>query len=121
MYTALVLDDESHEKLLIKVKSPEGWTTFAHHMTINMGGCDKGPAVGRLDETATLKVVAFAQDERVMAVRVETDIPSKNEIKHITIAVNVEAGGKPFHSNKLTNWTDLQLPFNLTGVIQECN
>ena len=34
-------------------------------------------------------------DDKVCAVRIESSVPSKNAVKHITLAVNKEAGGKP--------------------------
>ena len=44
-------------------------------------------------------------DDKVMAVEVEppADISAKISYPHITVAVNTEEGGKPFHSNKLDN------------------
>jgi hypothetical protein len=70
-------------------------------MTINMGGPENGPANGMLGSRGELWVTAIGIDNRVLAVAVETEIPSKNAQKHVTIAVNRRDGGKPVHSNEL--------------------
>lgn len=122
MYTALVLDKQSKKKLLEKLtgRVPSDWEVIAHHMTINMGPITKGPANPDLLGTlGKLSVVSLASDEKVMAVGVRSDVPSKNDKPHVTIAVNRAAGGKPFLSNKLTEWEPLMEPFELTGVIQQ--
>ena len=63
--------------------------------------------------------ILLAEDDKVKAVGVESDIPSKNAQKHITVAVNFGNGGKPFLSNKLTNWVPLENPIKLQGIIEE--
>ena len=89
-------------------------------MTINMGGIHKGPVPAEsLNQEAGLTVVSLAADNKVMAVGVTTSIPSSNKQKHITLAVNRNAGGKPFHSNKLADWEPISEPFELSGVILE--
>jgi hypothetical protein len=115
-YTALILDEGSHKKLVDSIDIPENWEVVAHHMTINMGSPDKGPVEGLVGQEAPLTVNTQAQDDLVLAVGVESPIPSNNEIKHITVAVNREAGGKPFFSNKLTDWQSIS-PITLKGVV----
>lgn len=118
-YTALVLDQESRTTLLQKFLIPEKWETIAHHMTINMGEPNNGPAKEMVGETFKLKVVAKSMNSLVMAVKVETLCPSTNETKHITIAVNRKNGGKPFHSNELKFWNETDI-FELSGKIEVC-
>jgi hypothetical protein len=125
VYTAVVLDIDSAKRLMDEVKEivPSEWELLCHHMTINMGSFDSGPAgpAGfKLCQEVPLTVTTFAQDGKVMAVGVECPVPSNNERKHITVAVNRAAGGKPFHSNKLTDWTPVAR-FVLKGHIEECN
>lgn len=103
-YTAVVLTQVSQTKLRNAFQIPPGWEIICHHMTINMGEAKEGPAGKYLGQLAELKVKTIAKDDLVMAVGVETDIPSQNEIKHITIAVNRKDGGKPYLSNNLKNW-----------------
>ena len=119
-YTAIVLNEDARAKLLSIIPIPAGWEKFAHHMTINMGAADKGPAASLLGTEVQLVVNTMAQDETmgVMAVGVETDIPSLNHTKHITLAVNRVVGAKPFFSNKLKNWVPTT-PISLTGVVAE--
>lgn len=117
-YTAVVLDEKSHGLLLKHFAFPDGWEPIAHHMTTNLGSAAKGPAADLLGQEAELTVVAVAKDNKVMAVQVETKVPSINAIKHVTIAVNRAGGGKPFDSNKLTDWSPVE-PFKIKGVVAE--
>lgn len=53
-----------------------------------------------------------------MAAGVSTNVPSKNDRKHVTIAVNRAVGAKPFHGNKLTEWVPMPgVP--LSGIVTE--
>ncbi len=129
-YTSIVLNPESTKRLVDYFNGnietiPEDWETVAHHMTINMGSMEKGPlrtyTLGELDDLCNkdqeLKVTSYAVDDKVMAVGVDTDLPSKNKVKHITVAVNRKAGGKPFLSNDLTGWKETNGP-KLYGVLR---
>jgi len=118
-YSAMVLDDKSRASLL-KVFTPmipEGWEVIAHHMTINMGLIDE-KYKDLLGKDVKLNVISYAIDDLVMAVGVQ-GVPTTNKIPHITIAVNRKDGGKPFMSNKLTDWKSLGFPLKLTGKIEE--
>lgn len=122
MYTALVLDQESQTELLARFagKFPNDWEKIAHHMTINMGPASNGPAANLVGQEGVATVVSIASDELVAAVGVQSQIPSSNKIPHITLAVNRAQGGKPFFSNKLTNWLPVE-QFELRGTVQELN
>ncbi len=119
IYTALKLDEESHNRLktILASEIPEGWKIFCHHMTINLGDASVGPAAEFVGKTMTLRAVKLGKDEKVMAVRVESDCPSSNSIKHVTVAVNFAGGGKPKDSNDLKNWVPLERPIELSGVV----
>ncbi len=117
-YTALVLDDKSRSKLLQYSEIPEGWKSVAHHMTLNMGEI-KTEYEKYLGMTAQLRVVKIGMSDLVMAAMVETIVPTDNTIPHITIAVNRQEGGKPFMSNKITNWKPIQFAIELTGTVKE--
>ena len=54
MYVALVLDDESKNKLasMFKDRYPADWNTICHHMTINMG--DEKKSLSSLDNIEIL-------------------------------------------------------------------
>jgi hypothetical protein len=118
MYTALVLDDASRTLLLQHVAVPDGWQKVAHHMTVNMGEATQGPANHLVGKVFTLRADYIASDDRVIAVAVETKVPSKNEKKHITVAVNRDGGGKPVHSNQLTEWKKLPQTIELKGTVK---
>jgi hypothetical protein len=122
-YSAVVLDDKSRASLLkvFQPMIPEGWEVIAHHMTIKMGALENGSKEKQdmeNDTVITLNVVDYAMDDKVMAVGVE-GYPTKNAKPHITIAVNRAEGGKPFMSNKLSDWRPLGFPLTLTGKVSE--
>ena len=114
-YSAVVLDNESSESLLNKFNGeiPDGWKKYAHHMTIALGKAVEDENL--LDSIQTLIVTQIGKSDMVIAVRVE-GFPSKNKIPHITLAVNPE-GGKPFMSNKIEEWEDIE-PFEITGEVR---
>jgi len=122
-YSAVVLDDKSRATL-IKVfhpMIPEGWKIYSHHMTIKMGPLEEGSEeqLDMVEENMiTLDVVDYAIDELVMAVGVK-GYTTKNAKPHVTIAVNTADGGKPFFSNKLTEWRPVGFPIELTGKVME--
>jgi len=114
-YSAVVLDYESSESLLNKFNGeiPDGWKKYAHHMTIALGKAIEDENL--LGSSQTLTVTQIGKSDMVIAVRVE-GFPSKNKIPHITLAVNPE-GGKPFMSNKIEEWKDIE-PFEITGEVR---
>jgi predicted kinase len=120
LYNGVMIDDTSKSKLLsielAKKKLSEGWKSFAHHMTISFGKPleDRGVIGKYVNLTAT----DIGESDMAIAVKVN-GYPSDNDIPHITIAVNVSEGGKPFMSNKITNWSPLGSPISLYGVVQE--
>jgi hypothetical protein len=118
-YTAIVLDEKSREKLMGIVEPPESWDILCHHMTINLG--EAKPEFARMVGKQVSIVIESAAIDfgiGVMAVGVNTDIPSKNDVKHITVAVNRSIGAKPKDSNKLTSWVPMT-PMVLSGKITE--
>jgi hypothetical protein len=118
-YVAVVLNHESSELLKEKFEIPKNWKVYCHHMTINLGNLDQN-FLGNLNlnNEVLLKAVTFSQDEKCMAVGILTDVPSKNRIKHITIACSPI--GKPKDSNQLINWEPIP-ELKLTGFIQIVN
>jgi len=119
-YTALVLDKESRQRILGLWEIPEGWEKIGHHMTINMGA-SKYPELVGVEGSAKAVSIAIDHELGVMAIGVESDTPSDNKIKHITLAVNRSVGAKPFMSNKLKEWNPLpsSTNINFTGTIIE--
>jgi len=90
-------------------------------MTIKLGGLEDGCQEKQDMEEGKkihLNVVDYAMDDKVMAVGVK-GYSSTNEKPHITIAVNRANGGKPYLSNKLTDWRKIGFSFELTGYVEE--
>ena len=125
-YTGVVLDEASR-KTLLALDIPEGWKPFAHHMTITMGALVHPKGKHDYSENypigkkITLEMVGVGKDDKVMAVEVRPPAPISPKIsyQHITIAVNVEGGGKPFHSNKLSPEDFEPISGQLTGIVTE--
>lgn len=117
LYSGVVLDEESKTKLLsfdYPIEIPEDWTKIAHHMTIAFGkGVENKADLGK---EVTLTVNFIGKSDMAMAVRV-TGYPSKNEIPHITLAVNPD-GGKPVMSNDINEWVGIK-PFTVSGIVTE--
>lgn len=121
MYTAVVLNDDDRNKLLSMTRGmcPPWWHEYAHHCTIDMQPATKSLCKDRLGEEIEMTIKSFALGDRVAAVGIEMDVPSANAIKHITIAVDTDAGGKPKHSNDLKDWVPIT-EFTVKGHIAEC-
>lgn len=120
MYTAVVLDSDSQNKLknFCALFLPASWDLVCHHMTTNMGGAVNGPAHAYLGQKVALKATHFAKGLLVAAVLVECEVPSTNANKHVTLAVDKANGGKPVMSNKLSEWEKME-DISLTGTVME--
>jgi acyl-CoA synthetase (AMP-forming)/AMP-acid ligase II len=117
-YTGIVLPPDQQQILLQKFQKiiPQGWKPIAHHMTINLKTADQGPAAALLGKNVTLTVNGYGLSEAALAAAVETEIPSKNAIKHITIATAPD--GRASQSNEIEKWIPIH-PFTITGRIEE--
>lgn len=114
LYSCVLLDNQSRATLLSMVDEiPDGWKVIAHHMTINLGELKDKSDLGN---EVTLTVESVGLSDMAMAVRV-SGFPSKNEIPHITVAINPD-GGKPVMSNEITNWQPIK-NFMIGGVVTE--
>ncbi len=72
-----------------------------------------------LREPHEVRVTGWAIDDRVLAVTVETDLPTKQDIPHITIALS-PTGKKSDSNDLLASVTPKPLnPFPVSGVIKE--
>lgn len=119
-YTAAILTPESGEKLYNEMKSiiPEGWTVNCHHMTINLGNPHE-LIQNMLNKKTELLVKGFevSEEHSVIAVEVETELWSKNEFTHITVALDKENGAQAMNSNKIDKITPLNKPFTLNAFV----
>lgn len=118
-YTAAILTKKSAKKLLsiVHEKIPEGWTINAHHMTINLGEA-MSEVQHLMGKKVTLNVTGYGYSEeyQVIAMLVETEVFSQNEIKHITVALNKAEGAQAFHSNKIESFAHIE-PFTLEAIV----
>lgn len=120
-YTAVELDIGS--RIALEKLAPQGWKVFAHHMTIIPPTLQQAePRYNYpkypIGSEVPLKAVAIAQNDKVIAVKIESDIPTKNKIAHVTIATN--AGGKPMDSNNFGEEDFKPMkPISLSGTIKE--
>jgi hypothetical protein len=116
LYSAIVLEEASQNVLFSNVGKmiPEGWIKYGHHMTINMGPLKDKSILGTEQYLVVNKV---GISDMAMAVAVQSDIETKNEISHVTVAINPD-GGKPVMSNDITNWQDVRM-FILLGQVTE--
>lgn len=119
-YTACVLETESHSTLIGWMQQnhtvPDHFTTKGHHVTVDMKSAAKSMAASLVGQRHELKVIRFGRLDGIMAVEVETIVPSKNERKHITLCHAPDV--KPMMSNSITEWVDVE-PFILYGIVQE--
>lgn len=128
-YTAVVLTEESRQRLITSFAAlltdlPEGWLIKCHHMTVDMKPADKSMAVDFIGQEVDLEITRFGQmhvapGAGIFAVEVKCVVPSKNQIKHITMAHHNSV--KPVKSNDITDWQDSvdTEPVILRGVVQE--
>jgi len=103
IYSGVMLDGQSKTSLIQQFASklPEGWKTFAHHMTTTFGK----PLENREDIGQEIELTAYELGVSDMAIAVKVEgYPTTNKTPHITIAVNVAEGGKPVMSNDITDW-----------------
>jgi len=119
-YSAVVLTDQDQQKLksIFKDQMPDGWTEFAHHMTICMGPLPEAQKAD-LGKKVTLTCTDLGKSLTNIAVKV-TGYTSSNATPHITLFVNITGGGgKPVDSNKITSWTPLSQQISVEGTVQE--
>jgi predicted kinase len=115
LYSCVLLDGQSKGTLLDKVGIwiPKDWTVVTHHMTICLGEMKDKSDLGK---EVVLTVTKLGLSDMALAVQVE-GFASKNNIPHITIAINPD-GGKPVMSNEITKWQDMK-SFMIKGVVTE--
>lgn len=144
MYTAVVLSPESVQLILetfcdefrslygFKLQTVNG-DPLIHHVTVNMGNFDSIlNDKSLLGKEIVMEITTFAHDEKVAAFGVKTELSgnggskfgtpsvySTNAIPHITVAINPTKGGKPFLSNKLTEWNPTYKTIEVNGILQE--
>jgi len=117
-YTALVLHPGERDKLIQHVQAmiPDGWDVKSDHMTTNLRSASEGPASDFIGQEAKVTAKAIGSNQKVMAVAVDSEVPSKNAVKHITIAT--APGAQSQESNNLTDWNPMT-PLTIRGIVKE--
>lgn len=119
-YTAIVLTDQSRQKLSKKFPHKTRWNSYCHHCTISIGSSlDLIHEIGGdnfLGMLMDLSITHYGFSETVEAVRVYSPIlKTKHSIPHITL--NVSPLGKPQMSNEITNWLPIE-EIVVTGALE---
>lgn len=126
MYVAIVLAEESHDKLVDKFGHLWGssWKTYAHHMTVHMGR-PNNEEISLIGQYFSFTVDSIAKNDKVVACGVSKEsiddhvlVHVVNKRPHITLAVNVREGGKPVMSNQLESWEKIE-PIIVRGRYEE--
>lgn len=121
-YTACVLEENSRTTLVEWMHStqqpPEQFEIVCEHVTIDLKPIAKSMGKDFAGQRHELRVVRFGKLDGIMAVEVETEVPSKNTRKHITLCYDKQGGWKPMRSNDIVDWIDVE-PFTLYGVVQQ--
>jgi len=128
-YTAVVLKEESRQELInaltLDKAVPADWVIKAHHMTCDMKSASKSLAAEFIGQEVELEVMALGAmmtepGVGIFAVQVACSVPSKNAIKHVTLAHHTAI--KPVKSNDITTWLPRREDdpkIVLKGVVQE--
>jgi hypothetical protein len=120
-YTAVVLDEISRNRVLERVRSDveiaADWLLKAHHMTIELKDIAKTAVADRDGELLEMVVTHIGRGIGIVAVRVTCDhVPSKNAVKHVTVAHKPEVKAK--ESNNISDWQEIDV-FTISGRIAE--
>jgi hypothetical protein len=118
MFTAIVLDAESQEKLkrFAAIILPKGVNLICHHVTLCLGTSTDYT----LGETREITATHFGElVGRVLAFKVDGAYDSRNITPHVTAAVLGAA--KPKESNEIKKWFRLPEEIKLSGIVQICN
>eukprot|EP01119_Soliformovum_irregulare_P001909 TRINITY_DN1177_c0_g1_i1.p1 TRINITY_DN1177_c0_g1~~TRINITY_DN1177_c0_g1_i1.p1 ORF type:complete len:430 (-),score=112.28 TRINITY_DN1177_c0_g1_i1:35-1324(-) len=118
-YTGAVLDHEGHRLLLERFSPPDpSWRPYAHHCTIKLGSIrGEEEELGlKLGDVVKFEAIAVGASDFAMAVQVR-GITSRNATPHITLYVSPD--GKPFMSNDIREWKELESPILLSATIKE--
>lgn len=122
LYIGVELDSESQRILKEKFGKRDGWKLCCHHMTVmfNTGpeceltGTEKVWFERNSGATIFLIVSHYGENEKVAAVRIMTNAPTRNKLKHITLGINLKTGGKLKDADYIKTWK-LTEPIILTG------
>lgn len=146
-YIALELDAPSQQRVMEYAQANLPWSDaqiIAHHMTIlhhsslvlpaQIGSSVEEEytalraaasddyilawALAHNGETVELTATEAGHSDRAFALRItDTTAPSRNRIKHITLATHTAVGGRAVDSNDIKAWQPLPEAFVLKGKV----
>lgn len=135
-YIAVELDSVSRKKVVAYAETHLPWEKaeiIAHHMTLlhhtGLRAAPDDPEVAQKDyvlawalahegEEVTMTATEVGHSSQAFALLVtNTTAPSRNRIKHVTLATNPTTGGSAVDSNNICNWESLHEPMELKGKV----
>lgn len=134
-YAAIFIDEDSKLKLRNYLDGlwfvPKDYKEYLDHVTLYhytafAKDCKKAAEVMKNidkhiidgNEPIKMRISGFGMiDNQVMAFRIATQIPSTNEILHLT--VGTWGSGKPVDSNSITRWMPLNSAIRISGTIKK--
>lgn len=94
---------------------------LCHHMTIafhtNMPDNILNWVYQNENKEFEYTLTAIGYSDKAIACIINTEIPSTNNLKHITLAININNNGKPVDSNYIVNWDEIT-PLTFNGIIK---
>lgn len=119
IYYGIFIDEESRNKLRQLVPA-EAFKVYCDHMTLAHSSGFNEEIVNMceslLGKEFTLVATTLGRSNDAMAVGIETDCPSVNTHKHITLCT-MTPQSKPVQSNYIQDWRKLKTPITLKGKV----
>lgn len=120
IYYGVFLDNESRNKLKELVPQ-DAYKVYCDHMTIAHKSMFTDKVVEKCQSIVGKEFILMAttigKSEDVIAVGIETNCFSVNQNKHITLCT-LRSNSKPVQSNYIKEWTPLETPISLRGVVR---
>lgn len=129
IYIGLFLTEESRNKLYNIFPVPLDGKVYMDHCTLlfkrTQMSHKNAPKVidayinqlnNKNHSCETMVITAIGYSDKAIAVKVNLNVPCCNDIPHITLCTL--NGGKPFDSNNITEWRNLETPIKVIGVWQ---
>ena len=106
---------------VLDIQHPK-WRVYADHMTINRGRLERKELVNE-NVIITATHIGYLksdseQEYSVVAIRVDSPMPTQTSVPHITIAVNDSVDATPEMSNSISDWIPI-IPFQISGKVLE--
>ena len=120
IYYGVFLDNESRNKLKELVPQ-DAYKVYCDHMTIAHKSMFTDEIIEKCQSLVGKEFILMAttigKSKDVMAVGIETNCFSVNNNKHITLCT-LTPSSKPVQSNYIKEWTPMETPISLRGVVR---